>query len=77
MQFLLKMEEKREKERIEIVERLEGVKSDVKGAVKAVTDRQDKMEVQHEVMRNDIGVLKTQMEEIRNIVEVKFTLHCI
>ena len=68
MKFLERMEEKREKEKLELVERMEDMKKEVKGAVKSVSDRQDKMEVEQE-HKNDIGVLKSQMEEIKKLVQ--------
>ena len=69
MKFLKNMEEKREKEKLELVERMEDMKKEVRGAVKGVTDRQDKMELDQELIRNDIEVLKSQMEQIRNLVQ--------
>ena len=69
MQFLQRMEEKREKEKQELVGKIEDVKNEVKGTIKALTDRQDKIEVDHEQMKEDIGDLKTQMDKIRSIVE--------
>ena len=69
MKFLERMEEKREKEKLELVERMEDMKKEVKGAVKSVSDRQDKMEVEQEHIKNDIGVLKSQMEEIKKLVQ--------
>ena len=54
MQFLQRMEEKREKEKQELVEKIEDVKNEVKGTMKAITDRQDKMELGHEQMKEDL-----------------------
>ena len=69
MEFLKKMEETRKQEKKELVEKIEDVKNEMKGTVKALTDRQDKMELDQEHIKDDIGELRTQMDRIRNIVE--------
>ena len=50
-------------------ERLEGLKKEVSATMKTVTDRQDKLETDQIGMKENICELRTQMNEVKSIVE--------
>ena len=52
-----------------LVDKLEDVKKEMSGALKVVTDRQDKMETDQLDMKDQLGALRTQMEDIKKIAE--------
>ena len=62
-----------EKQKRDIEEKLSDkineVKTEVKGAVKTVSDRQDAMEAEQAKMKSDIGQLVTKVEELKKIAE--------
>ena len=51
-------------------DKLEDVKKEMSGAIKIVADRQDKMETEQMDMKDQMGLLRAQMEDIKKIAEV-------
>ena len=51
-------------------DKLEDVKKEMSGAIKVVTDRQDKMETDQLEMKDQLGLLRAQMEDIKKIAVV-------
>ena len=66
---LMKMMTEKQNRDIEakIVDKLDDVKNEVSGALKVVTNRQDKMEHEQQGMKDQIGLMNDQLVEIKKI----------
>ena len=78
MQLMEMMNEKQCKD-IEkrVAGQLETVKTDLTGAIKKVSDRQDDLEGDQKVMKNQIVNMQEQMTEIRSLVQSQAALAAI
>ena len=52
-----------------LVDKLEDVKKEMTGALKIVTERQDKMENEHQGMMEQMEEMKEQLKDIKKITE--------